>query len=625
MKSLVITQAPEAVPSVLGRFKRQWNHSLRFRLMWLGLMPLLLAFPMVLVTLGLVGGNQLNHLIESQLTSNLSGAQNYLHVFRTDLQSTVTELVKNERLEQLVQQRVPRQEINQALFATLRGSEFDFLLMVNAEGTIIGSSNRTDTPAKVPTSFVIQQALVGVATSGFEQFSMPEVAALSPAVAQRLQAQWGLPGHAGSTSSGATSNGPQRTATLVMAAAHLPLSVTAQDVILLGGVLINENTALIEHLREIIYPAGMLPYETEGFAGIFSGQERIISSRLKTTETTDVRLDAAFLPAPGQSEVLPIRVGRQGIGKETYALAVAPLLDGEEQTVGYLAVGFPVGPIQVTAWLLLAMLAGFLGLTMLTVSVIYLNAGRRIVVQIKKIALTMKDFRDGNRAAQIKDIRTQDELGLLSQYVNDLLRIISEQEHELKRTALHDGLTGLANRQNFAERMAFAMATSDRSGQYAALIMLDLDNFKPLNDAHGHAAGDQLLIEVGRRLKSLLREVDLVARFGGDEFLVLIESLTDDPQQAQDRALEVAEKIRAAIDVPFHVTGSDQDKAPTILHHCTASVGVAVFLGKEHSQARILNMADAAMYSAKGEGRNQVSLFEPSASKVVRLQAQARA
>lgn len=613
------------MPSVLGRFRRQWNQSLRFRLMWLGLMPLLLGFPVVLVTLGLVGGNQLNHLIESQLTSNLSGAQNYLLGFRTDLQSTVTELVKNERLEQLVQQRASRQEINQALFATLRGSEFDFMVMVNAEGTIIGSSHRTDTPAKVPNSFVIQQALVGVATSGFEQFSMQEVAALSPAMARRLQAQWGQQAPAASASSAAAYSGPPRTATLVLAAAHLPLSVTAQDVILLGGVLINENTALIEHLREIIYPTGHLPYETEGFAGIFSGQERIISSRLKTLDTTALRLDAALLPAPGQSGLTPSRLGQQGIGKETFALAVAPLQDGEEHTIGYLAVGFPVGPVQGTAWLLLAMLAGFLGLTMLTVSVIYLNAGHRIVVQIKRIAMTMKDFRDGNRAAQVKDIRTEDELGLLSQYVNDLLRIISVQEHELKRTALHDGLTGLANRQNFAERMAFAMATSDRSGQFGALIMLDLDNFKPLNDAHGHAAGDQLLIEVGRRLKSVLREVDLVARFGGDEFLVLIESLTDDPQQAQVRALEVAEKIRAAIDVPFHVTGGEQEKAPTILHHCTASVGVAVFLGKEHSQARILNMADAAMYSAKSEGRNQVCLFEPAASQVVRMQAQARA
>ncbi len=624
MRSLGITQADEARPSALGRFKRSWNQSLRFRLLWLGLMPLLLAFPVALVTVGLVGGRQLDHLIESQLTSNLSGAQNYLHVFRTDLQSTVTELVKTERLEQLVQQRAARQDINQALFSTLRGSEFDVLLLVNAEGTIIGSSNRTDTAAKVPTSFVIQQAQVGVATSGFEQFTMPEVAALSPAMAQRLQSQWNLPAPAAGASA-AAETGPQRSATLVLAAAHLPLSVTAQDVILVGAVLINENKALIEHLREIIYPTGRLPYETEGFAGIFTGQERIVSSRLKTVDTTALRLDTGLIPPESKTGAAPTLLGQQGIGQETFALAVAPLQDGEEKTIAYLAVGFPVGPVQSTAWLLLGALAGFLGLAMLSVSLIYLNAGHGIVAQIKKIAVAMKDFRDGNRAAQVKDIQSEDELGLLSHYVNDLLRIISEQEHELKRTALHDGLTGLANRQNFAEHMTYALASSERNGQHGALFMLDLDNFKPLNDTHGHAAGDHLLVEVGRRLKSVLREVDIVARIGGDEFLVLIENLSDDPQVAQGRALEVGEKLRAAIDVPFHVPGGGNDNPPTLIHHCSASVGVTVFLGKAHSQAPLLTMADAAMYTAKSSGRNRVCIYQPAESTTVKLQSQARA
>lgn len=615
MRNLGNGPPPEAKLSALGLFRRSWDQSLRFRLLWLGLMPLLLAFPVVLLTVGLVGGRQLSHLIESQLASNLSGAQNYLHVFRTDLQSTVAELVKTERLAQVVQQRASRQAIHQALAAEVRGSGFDFLLMVNHQGAVIGSSHRTDITSKVPFSSVIQQAQVGVATSGFEQFTVQELAALSPAAAQRLLSQGGP----------STLAGPPETATLVLAAAHLPLSVTAQDVILVGGVLINENTALIEHLREIIYPTGRLPYESEGFAGLFSSQGRIASSRLKTVDTKDVSLEASLLPTDARSGLTSTTMGQQGIGRETFALAVSPIQDGDDRTIAYLAVGFPVGPVQATAWLLLATLAGILGLVMLTVSLIYLNAGHHIVAQIKTIAVTMQAFRDGNRSAQIPGIRSGDELGLLGQFVNELLRLIAQQEKELKRTALHDALTGLANRQNLSERMAFAMASSDRTGVHGALIMLDLDNFKPLNDTHGHVAGDLLLIEVGRRLQAVLREVDTVARFGGDEFLVLLHSLSADPQDAQARALEVAEKIRAAIDQPFHITQGDKDKATAIVHHCTASLGVAIFLGKTHSQTRILNMADAAMYAAKSSGRNRVCLYEAATDRVMDMPSRASA
>lgn len=602
-------------PGPLGRLRRAWTQSLRFRLLWLGLMPLLLAFPIVLVAVGLVGGTQLNHLIDSQLTSNLSGAQNYLRVFHTDLQTSVAELVKNERLEQLVQQRASRSEINRGLHATIRGSGFDFLLMVNAEGQVIGSSSGSDGSLKVPRSSVIEQAQVGVATSGFEQFTVPEVTALSPALAQRLLSQGGSQQGVASANGGGT----PRTATLVLAAAHLPLSVTAQDVVLVGGVLINENTALIEHLREIIYPTGKLPYESEGFAGIFAGQQRIVSSRLKTFDSRALALDASLIPSEKSPGLASTLMGKQRIGQDAFALAVSPIRDGEDNTIAYLAVGFPVGPVQNTAWLLLATLAGFLGLIMLIVSIIFLNAGHHIVAQIKNIAVAMKDFRDGNRAAQVQGIAKEDELGLLGHYVNDLLSIIATQEIELKQRALHDALTGLANRQNFTERMTLALASSDRTGLHGALLMLDLDNFKPLNDTAGHAAGDQLLIEVGRRLKAVLREVDTVARFGGDEFLVLLESLPTDAQDAQSRALDVAEKIRAAIDVPFIIRNQGQDEDAFIAHHCTASIGVALFLGKRVSQAHVLNMADAAMYAAKSSGRNRVCLYLASAGMPVEV------
>lgn len=605
MRSLDIHHQAQTQPSGLGRLRHAWIHSLRFRLLWLGLMPPILALPLVLIALGWIGGAQLNSLIEGQLNSNLSSAQNYLQVFRTDLQARVTALVRAERFGQLVQQRASRAEISQALQATLRGSEFDVLLMVNGQGLVIGSSQPDEGGTPIPPSYVIQQAQVGLASSGFEQFVLPDLARLSPSLARRL-----LP-HESATSAFQTMSpaaGP-RTGTLILAAAHLPLSVTAQDVVLVGAVLINDNTVLIEHLREIIYPAGRLPYDAEGFAGIFAGRNSLVHSRLKTLGNTPVSLESALISVEKQAGIPLDVIGTQKIAREKFALAVAPILGGDNTTIAHLAVGFPISQIQNTAWLLLAALAALLGLVMLAVSVIYLRAGRQIVLQLTRIARAMNDFRNGNRSAQIHPVEGKDELGLLSHHVNDLLGIVAKQEKDLRQLALHDALTGLGNRQSFTQRMTLAMATSERTRKHGAMIMLDLDNFKPLNDLHGHPAGDQLLIQVGERLQSVLREVDTVARFGGDEFMVLLESLSEDRAQAEVQALEVGEKIRAVIDRPFHILQDDGTQSPDIVHHCTSSVGVTLFLGKRVQQDQLLIQADTAMYEAKSKGKNCVSLY----------------
>ena len=185
-------------------------------------------------------------------------------------------------------------------------------------------------------------------------------------------------------------------------------------------------------------------------------------------------------------------------------------------------------------------------------------------------------------------------------------------EETVHRLAFYDLLTGLANRMLLKDRLARSMLAGERSGNYGALMFLDLDNFKPLNDQYGHGAGDLLLAEVAKRLKNCVRQVDTVARFGGDEFVVLLEDLTSDKEQAHSQADMVAGKIRSLLADPYvlqTVTG-DFGTLQTIEHKCTVSIGVALFLGQTNTEEDVLKWADLAMYKAKDTGRDRVFFFD---------------
>lgn len=183
-------------------------------------------------------------------------------------------------------------------------------------------------------------------------------------------------------------------------------------------------------------------------------------------------------------------------------------------------------------------------------------------------------------------------------------------EDQVRQLALYDTLTTLPNRRLLNERLSQTMAASKRSGCYGALMFLDLDNFKPLNDTHGHVVGDLLLIEAADRLKSCVREMDTVARFGGDEFVVMLSNLNADKAESTSQAAIVAEKIRTILSEPYRLTIThDGKKDVTVEHHCTASVGVVVFINHQGSQDDILKWADTAMYEAKKAGRNLIRFY----------------
>ncbi len=184
-------------------------------------------------------------------------------------------------------------------------------------------------------------------------------------------------------------------------------------------------------------------------------------------------------------------------------------------------------------------------------------------------------------------------------------------EDKIKYLAFYDHLTGLPNRRLFNDRLQQAMAASKRNGQFGALMFLDLDNFKPLNDRHGHAVGDLLLIEAATRLKASVREMDTVARFGGDEFVVMLAEIGTSPDASAKQARLIGEKVRAALSEPYQLTVKSEEKSDTtIVHRCTVSIGAALFLDHESNRGDILKRADTAMYQAKTDGRNRVAIHE---------------
>ena len=187
-------------------------------------------------------------------------------------------------------------------------------------------------------------------------------------------------------------------------------------------------------------------------------------------------------------------------------------------------------------------------------------------------------------------------------YREDLERLLEE----IRQLAFHDSLTRLPNRRLLLEHLQMAMAGNRRNSGHGALMFLDLDDFKKLNDAHGHAVGDLLLIEVASRLRNCVRETDTVARFGGDEFVVVLADLAKDAVIAREQAAGIAMKMLVALAEPYRLTLQDNAHGSVVEHCCTSSIGVRMFDRHDESVEDLLDQADAAMYVAKDAGRNSI-------------------
>ena len=193
----------------------------------------------------------------------------------------------------------------------------------------------------------------------------------------------------------------------------------------------------------------------------------------------------------------------------------------------------------------------------------------------------------------------------VTNYVGTMVDITvhKEAEQRIEHLAFHDQLTALPNRRLLIDRLEQALAASARTERKGALLFLDLDNFKVLNDTSGHDVGDKLLVEVARRLSNCVREGDTVARLGGDEFVIMLNDLSANAADAATQAKAIGEKILFALNQSFSI---DQQ-----VLHSTPSIGVTLFLDRHNSVDELLKQADIAMYEAKAAGRNTLRFFNP--------------
>ena len=202
----------------------------------------------------------------------------------------------------------------------------------------------------------------------------------------------------------------------------------------------------------------------------------------------------------------------------------------------------------------------------------------------------------------ISSVKDQD--GTVTNYVgifNDITKSV-EAAAEIKHLAFYDSLTGLPNRRLLHDRLKQALASSARSAQQGAVLFMDLDNFKNLNDTLGHNIGDLLLQQVAQRLDTCVREGDTVARLGGDEFVVILEDLSQQAIEAAAHIEVIANKILAIFREPFQLGVHE--------YHCTASIGASIFSDHDYTQDELLKQADIAMYQAKTSGRNVLRFFD---------------
>ncbi len=357
---------------------------------------------------------------------------------------------------------------------------------------------------------------------------------------------------------------------------------------------------------------GVTPLATKGFLDLIlgaspgqAGSYQLISPRHRVFAlASDIKIAVTRMPEPGKDRVLDAAIeGVRGIriieqpggARELASIEDIPhanwLLISRQPTVSAFE---PVGNTLRN----ILLIAALLGLPSLIVLLAALN---RLLQPIASLARDLHEMAEGTRPMHPIEAQSTREIADVAESFNRLQGKLLEQEQKLASMAMHDTLTGLPNRLAINHRLEYEMLRIQRSKRGLALLFLDLDNFKPINDTYGHQTGDALLIALGERLRSCVRDVDMLARLGGDEFLILLSD-TDIPQEAAER---VAQACIAALGEPFVVDGHPLQ--------VSASIGLAIAEGgadKQVSPQHLLSMADQAMYKAKSDGRNRYAIYQ---------------
>ena len=249
-----------------------------------------------------------------------------------------------------------------------------------------------------------------------------------------------------------------------------------------------------------------------------------------------------------------------------------------------------------------------LGAAMLLMSWLGLILTTSIVNPLGQVIAIFKRISHGQYDSPIT-IEGRDEISKVMRALKEMQTKLGVDEEAIHQLAFYDSLTKLPNRRLLRDRLQRALTASTRNRLYGAVLMIDLDNFKSINDTRGHDVGDQLLTEVALRIQSCVRQADTVARLGGDEFIIMLVDLSPEEEQAALQAEVVGEKILNAINQPCMLANQ--------LHHSSASMGMCLFLGQNATLEDLLKRADISMYQAKNSGRNTLRFYDPQIQATV--------
>jgi len=287
-----------------------------------------------------------------------------------------------------------------------------------------------------------------------------------------------------------------------------------------------------------------------------------------------------------------------------YRASFIPLLDTAGSEVGDVVTLRDVTAVQGQTRQTLTALAGVsvvLGALLLTLSYVVLERVRRSLRTSRKLMIEKATAHDA----------------LQRRHIAELQASIAERkraEEQIHNLAFYDPLTGLPNRRLLLDRLAQAVVASANSGRYGALLIIDLDHFKTLNDTRGHAIGNRLLTEVAQRLRGCIQPGDVVARLGGDEFGVVLDRIDADPQLAAARADAIAVRILNAFNAPYRL----EDIAAGDCH-ITPSIGISLFHSRADTVDELLRRSELAMYEAKDAGRNTLRFFDPATQAAIEV------
>jgi len=298
--------------------------------------------------------------------------------------------------------------------------------------------------------------------------------------------------------------------------------------------------------------------------------------------------------APGRGDHLVTTVAPPGQGAVVAAFVRQPASELRQEEDFVLGLAQPVEAVLLESARLgevsMRIVLGFSALAVLLAAML----ARALSRPLGQIVLAVQRFAAGEREEGGLPTARRDEIGLLARSVADMHQQIRAQfakleqkQQELDRLASHDSLTGLHNRRVFLDRLDHALAHAKRNQGRLALLFIDLNNFKHINDRLGHAAGDAVLCTLAQRLRQLVREVDTVARMGGDEFIILLDQI-----EASDAVETVAQKVREALSLPVHYGGAELPSG--------ASIGISRYPEDGEGATELIAAADQAMYRAKG-------------------------